>query len=287
MIQIKPLASDHTDLMYKCFLEAFSDYSMHFQLDYDAFKRKFIQKLNLHYPFSCGAFNKDQLIGFIFTSTGIYKGKTTAYNGGTGVVPAFRGQSITRQMYQFLQKEFELHNIHQMALEVITHNESAIKAYEKCGFTKKKLLKCYKLSGTRIRANDIDDQLPLHFAVAAKPDWEQYIRFWDIEPTYLDHIDNLSKNVSNEVILEAYVLDKLAGYAIFQKEVGRISQFAISKEYRKKGIGTLLLNEVVEKSFIKSISVLNVAGNHKNTNTFLLNRGFENQVDQFEMIKSL
>ena len=62
------------------------------------------------------------------------EGVPTAYNAGTGIIPAFRGQGIVGEMYEMLLPRLKAMGIRQSILEVICQNERAIKAYEKAGF---------------------------------------------------------------------------------------------------------------------------------------------------------
>jgi ribosomal protein S18 acetylase RimI-like enzyme len=287
MIEVKPLKTEHVIQMHACFNQAFADYAVRFELSIGEFKKKFIEKLQINFDLSCGAFDNGQLVGFIFTGIGYYKNKFSAYNGGTGVIPQYRGQGLTIKMYNYLFCKFKEKNIEQVVLEVISTNQKAISAYENSGLRKSELLRCYRLVGTRIKANKIDYSLPLEIKVANQPDWKAYKDFWEIQPGFLDQNERLEKNLHNEKIIEVKILGTIAGYAIFLPNQGRLSQFAINKEFRRRGIGTRLLQEVVEQSETKSITILNISEEAHEINMYLVNRGFENQINQYELIKQL
>jgi len=59
-----------------------------------------------------------------------------AYLGFMYVLPEFRGKGINRQIIDFLKKWSASQNISELRLEVYYDNNSAIKAYEKIGFSR-------------------------------------------------------------------------------------------------------------------------------------------------------
>ena len=97
--------------MYKAFKTAFQDYPIPFDLSEEHFRKKFINKLNISLNLSAGAFAKNVLNGFVFTSICNYNNLLTAYNGGTGVVPIFRGNGLTADLYSFLIPMFRSKDI--------------------------------------------------------------------------------------------------------------------------------------------------------------------------------
>jgi ribosomal protein S18 acetylase RimI-like enzyme len=58
-----------------------------------------------------------------------------AYFGMMYVHPSYRGKGINKIIMEELKKLVRKRGIHEMRLEVFAQNESAIKAYEKVGFT--------------------------------------------------------------------------------------------------------------------------------------------------------
>ncbi len=287
-IYIKPLRPvDLTD-MYITFLDAFSDYKIPFKLTKEQFVRKFVQKLKIDFSMSAGAFNYDgSLAGFIFSAVNYYEGKLTAYNGGTGVRPRYRGQQITTQMYDFLMPIFKEKKIKQCVLEVLTTNERAIKAYSAIGFVKTKFFKCYTLP------NGILNILPAvvkqydEIIIVKYPNWDLYNKFCDYQPSFLDSSRMIADNLANETIIEVRDSDECIGYAIYQPSFGRISQIGIEPTMRRKGIGTAIMKYIFDTSLQKKLTIINVNDESEGTKHFFEELGFENQIDQYEMILSL
>ncbi|MTI39733.1 GNAT family N-acetyltransferase [Fulvivirga lutimaris] len=286
-IYIKNLKPVDLTEMYITFLDAFSDYAIPFKLTKEQFVRKFVQKLKIDFNLSAGAFNYDgSLIGFIFSAVNYYDGKLTAYNGGTGVRPRYRGQQLTTQMYEYLAPLFNERKIKQCVLEVLTSNDRAIKAYQNIGFEKTRFFKCYILTDVdnlKVGANRTSADI---FAVRY-PNWDVYDKFCDYQPSFLDSSRMISDNLANETIIEARIDDECVGFAIFQPSFGRISQIGIKSDVRRKGIGSAIINYIFEASLQKKLTIINVNDEAEGTKSFFTKLGFDNQIDQYEMILSL
>ncbi|MEQ8478857.1 GNAT family N-acetyltransferase [Fulvivirga sp.] len=286
-IYIKNLKPVDLTEMYITFLDAFSDYAIPFKLTKEQFVRKFVQKLKIDFNLTAGAFNYDgSLIGFIFSAVNYYDGKLTAYNGGTGVRPRYRGQQITTQMYEYLRPLFDERKIKQCVLEVLTSNDRAIRAYQNIGFEKTRFFKCYILADVdnlKVMANNTNVDI---FAVR-HPNWDVYDKFYDYQPSFLDSSRMITDNLANETIIEARIEDECVGFAIFQPSFGRISQIGIKPDSRRNGIGSAIINYIFEGSLQKKLTIINVNDEAEGTKSFFTKLGFDNQIDQYEMILSL
>jgi|SRR5690606_8593924 ribosomal protein S18 acetylase RimI-like enzyme len=285
MYTFRPFVEADIRQMHLVFLDAFADYALPFRLSYEQFLEKFIHKLNINLSLSVGAFYKDELIAFIFTSTDTYLGQKTAYNGGTGVIPKHRGNSLTTRMYEYLWPQLEREGIKHAVLEVITTNERAIKSYQKCGFTIHKLYHCFRLK----EENIITDSSTRGIAIVpqAMANWPLYDAMLDWQPSYLDSSTVLKHNIAREHIAEARIGDTVVGYIIFQPYASRISQLAVAESYRGQGIGKSLLAYAFQHTSAKTITWVNIDQHEKEMIQVLKQWGFENTVDQYEMIKRL
>lgn len=279
---LKPL--DLTE-MYIAFLDAFSDYPVSFKLTKEQFVRKFVEKLKIDFSLSIGAYDYDALTGFIFTSVNHYEGKLTAYNGGTGVRPNYRGNKLTIQMYDYLKPLLRERKIKQCVLEVLTENTRAIKAYEQVGFESTKYFKCFKLSQTPTKSRD--SNFTLNIFSKSYPDWHTYEKFSEYNPSFLDSQQMILSNLANEEIIEAHHENQCVGYAIFQPSFGRISQIGVHPDFRNKGIGSAIIAYIYDRSLQKNLTVININKEAKNTIAFFSHIGFENQLNQYEMVLTL
>jgi ribosomal protein S18 acetylase RimI-like enzyme len=276
----RSLTPDDFPQMYRSFIEAFSQYSVNMNMTKSAFERRMQEKLNINYDLSPAVFDGDKLIGFIFHAIAEYQGIKTAYNGGTGVLPDYRGQGITQGLLTFIKPLLKNEGVKRFVLEVITTNTSAIKAYEKAGFVTTKTYRCFKLMIEMSKSVSIED---LTISTPNKPNIPSYKTIGSTEPSMLDCFDQLVHNLSNEQILEAHQKDQLVGYLIYQPQLGRISQIAIHPDYRNQGFGTNLIQTAYDKATVKALTVINVASEQNDVLQFLKKLGFENQIGQLEM----
>jgi len=280
---IRTLSIEDMSAMYVAFLEAFSDYKVSFKMDKPTFDRRFLNKLNISFDLSVGVFHESKLVGFIFHAVNYYQGIKVLYNGGTGVLIEHRGKKLVQEMYQFILPIAKNFDIRSSVLEVLTDNEKAIKAYQNVGFQKRNTFLCFKSTG--LQFHHVNEEVSI-----VKPrtfDPEKYKYFNHATPSFQDTNEHLANNASYETILEARLSKEIVGYIIFQKSSGRISQLAVKKEFQFKGIGTKLLLSCSQLIGLnKSMTLINLSAEDHITCQFLLNRGFENQINQYEMTLS-
>jgi ribosomal protein S18 acetylase RimI-like enzyme len=279
---IRLFSRDEVPQMYQAFMESFSDYAVPFEMNLDGFRKKFIGKLNLDFNCSAGAFIDGKLAAFMFSTINNYEGLKTAYNGGTGVLPTYRGRGLTPAIWDFLVPRFRARDVKKCVLEVLTSNTRAISIYKKIGFQKVKKFKCFRLLPYRYTMG-YSGQNHLEFRKVERPDWSEYATFFDYSPSFIDSQAMVDQNIENEDIIEAYLDDRLAGYIIFQSPIGRISHLAVSPDFRNTGIGTSLIGKAYKLCRNKYLTVINLPEGAKSAERFLINLGFENQLDQYEM----
>lgn len=255
---------------------AFSDYSIPITFPVETLEQKFISE-NITPNLSIGAFYFEKLIGVILH--GYNRTTKTVYNGGTGVVPEFRGQKITQKMYHYSKSIFEDYGIAKHQLEVISDNIPAIKSYENVGFSAVRKLNCYKGS---LNISNINSDIVIKRV--DNLDWKLLQTFWNVQPTWQNGIQavNFGKDVLK--ILTAFFKDKLVGYLIINPKTNRIHQIAISKSHRKLKIASTLFN-YVKTHFSETVTIINIDENSEELNSFLETIGLENFLQQLEMKK--
>lgn len=270
-MDIRLLEKKDISNFHKAFKSAFGENSVRFQPTFSEFEQRIFSKLSIDLDISAATFEKDQILGFIVHSSNIYEGIPTAFNGGTGVIPGFRNQKTAEELYEFLIPKIREKFLARILLEVVDTNKSAIRLYEKLGFTFRRSFRCYKI--TKELGTDISNVTEGNL-IELNPD------FSDFEPSFIDSFSQLEKG--NEKVLVYEKEGKAVGYVIFQPHLGRISQIAVSRINRGLNIGTILLNAAQVHSE-KPLTIMNVPDDEFGFDTFLKKSGFENQVNQFEM----
>ncbi len=254
------------------FNQAFSDYLLPMQLTTEALRQK-MQLENIDLSLSYGYFNEGELKGFILHGS---EGDTV-YNAGTGVVPGFRGQNITRQLYEYMLPELQQKGLTRHTLEVLEPNSRAIYVYEQIGF--KALRKLYCFSGV---PNDIQLNHEIRIQQVALPALEQYFS----EPEWIFSWQNKRKAIERTPELHhmwlAHSKDMPVGYIVCSKS-GNIRQMYTLPEYRRMHIGSSLLHHAFSALQLPQMKAINVDERCVTAMPFLEASGLHCFTSQIEM----
>jgi len=270
--------------MHRSFVEAFSNYQVNMKMSREAFEDRMLYKLNINFDLSPAVFSGDKLVGFIFQTINEYEGQLAAYNGGTGVIPGYLGQGLTAKLYDFIMPQLKTEGVEKCVLEVLMDNDQAIKAYTKSGFIKTKTFQCLMLKDGFLKSG-----LDTSISVKEVRDFsiEEYLALGDTKPSMLDQLAQVKYHLAKETILECRNADEIEGYIIFQPKNGRITQLAVNKKQRRKGIGTALVSRAYLLSESKKMSILNIESENEGIISFFENLGFSKDLKQFEMVRTL
>lgn len=277
MITIKTLEGIDVPTLTNTFNQAFSDYLVPLQLTEEQLKSKLIAD-DTFLQYSVGAFSHNQLIGFILHGFRQEDGTRRIYNGGTGVIPEYRGNRLTVSMYKHILPVLKAHHIQEIVLEVLENNTKALRSYETAGFKANRMVKCY--SG-KVSINTINQDIQIK--AIENPDWQKLTRFWDFLPTWQNTVQSVQNLRDTVVVIGAYLSDELVGYVAFNPMSKRIQQLAVNPSSRNKGIGATLIHYLIS-NYSHEISIMNVEDNHPQTHNFLARLGLQNTVNQIEMV---
>ena len=282
-IEYRFLSPNDFDELYHVNLEAFSDYLVPLQMTKVQFENHITQN-SVDLNFSVGAFANGKMVGFTLNGFGLWNGKKTAYDAGTGVIPGFRKKGIGQNIFEFLLPKLREKKIEQMLLEVLEKNDKAYGLYRKLGFQNtRRLLFFEKQDALKI----ISDQ-NIRIGEIKSPDWDQIKSFWDKKTSWQFSPEAFEKNLNPKIILGAFVEEKFAGYAAFYPNSGMIPQIAVDKPLRRKGIATALLAEIEKRmAKDKNLKFGNVDDSLNGFFGLLKRWGFKQTIAQIEMIKPL
>ena len=276
MITFQTLENTSIDQILETFNLSFSDYIIPFRLTKEQLEEK-MKGESIRLEFSVGAFEEDQLIGFILHGFDLVDNMKVVYNGGTGVIPTKRGSKLTVKMYEYILPVLNQNNIDKVLLEVITTNEAAIKTYQNIGFKTMRLLNCFKGS-----LSQVDTTGKFEIREMEEYDWPNLYSFWDVKPSWQNSVTAVEKLKTSNVSVGAYENGMLLGYAFFNPKIKRIQQLSVNKAYRNRGIGTQLI-EYISTKHEKDISIINVDDSSIETLKFLNKAGLKISVKQYEM----
>jgi ribosomal protein S18 acetylase RimI-like enzyme len=261
--------------LYEAFIQVYADYPVKFNPTPEGFRIR-LSKLNLDKYFTATYMSQEKIAGFILYTINDYQSKKTAYNGGTGVLPQFRGKGVIDYLFDKSLDKLRNAGAQRILLEVIDSNAYAIKLYERLEFEYTRTLKSYKKKKASVTS------IPKILLKKSRELKSEYRMFKDFETSFLDSDHQLPFNLTNELIVEAYVQNELAGYIIYQPHAGRISQLAVGVNHRGKKLATALIS-YAEVTSSRSLTILNIPESELQTIAALEALGFVNELNQFEM----
>lgn len=272
---LNTLENVSTQELHTVFCEAFGDYSVPIDMPLERFQSN--MKRNGYDPsVSVGAFADGKLVGFIMSGHRIWEGCDTAYDMGTGVMPAFRGQGIAKDMVGQLKTLLADKGLSRYILEVITTNTKALSLYEKSGFRKRRDFSCL-----RVDKSALDTEVSYRHDHPYSIDFTLVEGFWDESPSWQNSSDSIQAVIDSIQISTVSLDGRIVGYGLVNPANGDISQLAVDKAYRKRGIGRSLISDLASMSSSKQLRLINVAD--EAIQSFLLHLGFEIYVRQYEM----
>jgi ribosomal protein S18 acetylase RimI-like enzyme len=276
MIYIKTLEETPVAAIVHTFNEAFSDYIVPLQMTEENLLAK-IRSEHIALSRSAGAFDDGRLIGFILMATGEIYGRATLYNGGTGVVPEYRGRRITEQLYAFIRSHIEKDE-QQHLLEVITSNEKAVRVYSRIGLRQRRIFNCFKGNCIATPSAGLILKKAIVFPMFDPAD------FWDFEPSWQNSIAAITRALTDHTIFIITNGGRLLGYIVFAAATGRLKQLAVRKDQRRQGIGTTLLAAMNKALRGKEITAINVDSSDEGITAFFQANGLKPFIQQYEMI---
>lgn len=275
---LRTLENIDIDTITAAFNLAFSDYLVPLSLTKEQLRAKF-ESENIALQYSVGAFDGDQMLGFILHFYKEEGSQKHLYNGGTGVAKEARGHKLTQQMYAYILPLLQQDNIARIQLEVLDQNTQAIKSYTNVGFQRTRSLACFKGSP---QISDANTEVTI--AEMDSYDWPILTSFWDIAPTWQNSIATIERLKGHTLSMAAYADQQAVGYIIYNRSTNRILQIAVDKSHRNLGIGKRLIHKITTLT-AEPISIINVDTQHKESLSFFEKIGLTNYINQIEMQK--
>lgn len=266
-MQVKSLETTPLKDIVSALVEAFSDYSVPMPNDVTYWENR-LRIARLDPTLSFGMFDGNVLIAFILIGVDNEEGHLTAFNTGTGVLPAYRGKGIVDKLYAHVIPYFKNRDISQCALEVITTNDKAIWVYERIGFSKQRLYHCFK-GGLKPQIENIT----LHKIDFSDVPLSQRLQFksWD----HTDKAISLSYTYST---FEVQQNGSSIGYFVIDTATGYIPQLNV---YNNNGLWNMLFNGII--NLVQTVKINNIDERNTGLVQALNDAGLENFIDQYEM----
>ena len=104
--------------LFNCVKRTFTPANAPLKLSYDEFSIRMLEKLRINGEISGVMLDDEELIGFMLHSRAYFQGIDTIYNGGTGIVPAYRERGLFK-IYKNLLPRLKESGANRILLEVI------------------------------------------------------------------------------------------------------------------------------------------------------------------------
>ncbi len=286
MLDIKTLSEISFDEIYSAFAKAFSDYEEPFDLTQEQLKYM-VERRGFNPELSFGAFEGDELVGFTLNGTGNWNGKLTAYDTGTGIIPEYRKKGLATRLFEESLPILKSNGVKQYLLEVIKTNTKAADLYKKAGFEVTREFDYYVENKKDISLGNAKSYINCDIRKISNPDWNLFESMWEFNPSWQNSIDSIKRKEYNFDLFGAYIDNKLVGYAVIEKDSGDLPQLCVAEEYRRKGIGTLLFEYLIENTESENIRIINAPVDSIPFKEFITGCGFKPGFGQYEMLREI
>lgn len=283
-MKIKSLSNTSFDQLFGAFEEAFTDYEVQLnKVEHLTMlkRRSFDPKL------SFAAFDGDKIVSFTCNGIGDFYGIPTAYDTGTGTLKDYRGKGLATQVFEYAIPYLKKAGIKEYLLEVLQHNIGAVSVYRKLGFEVTRELYYFRPENEQINR----EAKAIHFSCTLRPidinEYDLTPDFWDFKPSWQNSFEAINRTYEDFICLGVFTENKLVGYGVFEPRAGDVTQIAVDKHYRRKGIGSLLFQKMLESNKYDSIKIVNTNIDCDSITAFLKAKNIEPTGKQFEMIKKL
>ncbi|MBI9036469.1 MAG: GNAT family N-acetyltransferase [Bacteroidales bacterium] len=281
---IKSLKGISFDLIFESFKEAFSDYEV--QVNKEELQTMLIRR-GFNPELSFAAFKDGKIISFTLNGIGVFNGKKTAYDTGSGTLKEYWGQGLATKIFKHSIPFLKEAGVYQYLLEVLQHNKKAVSVYKKIGFEISREFNYYVPKNEEYRPNEKIMQSGYRIEQISKTESESMIKFCDFNPSWQNSFDAINRNPGDFLINGVFKEHKLLGYCVFEPISGDVTQIAVDKEYRRSGIATNLINEALKHNKRDSFKILNTDTNCESITKFIEANSIIPNGKQFEMIKQL
>ena len=285
-MEIRSLADTDFDTLYKAFAQAFADYEIHPGREE---LRKMLRRRGFAPELSFAAFDGDRIAAFTFNGTGIRNGLPTAYDTGTGTLPAYRGQGLASRIFTCSIPHLKAAGIRQYLLEVLQRNPAAIAVYRKMGFETTREFNYFGQEKRLVRIPGKQPAIPHAFRPIDLDAVRRLAGCLDFCPSWQNDDESVARAGGDLVRFGLFRTDtgEPLGCCICEPASGDIARLAVDSRFRRQGIGSALLRHALETIAADTVKVVNTEIACEPLTQFLCTANIRLKGKQFEMVRKL
>ena len=114
-----------------------------------------------------------------------------------------------------------------------------------------------------------------------------FTEFWDFTPSWQNSFESIQRAVDDFICLGVFVDGRIVGYCVFESISGDLTQLAVDKKYRRQGIASLLLKEILNLNKNSILKIVNTDVSCDSITDFIKAKNIEVKGKQFEMIRKI
>lgn len=284
-MKIKSLSKTGFDRLFEAFSRAFARYDV--QINKEEF-RTMIRRRGYDPALSFAAFDDDRIVSFTCNGIGDYYGKRMAYDTGTGTLAEYRGQGLATKVFEASIPYLKEAGITEYILEVLQHNTGAFDVYKKIGFEITREFYYYKEDNDKVNIATKTVQVPYIIQPIHIDGYKDIIStFRDFHPSWQNSFESIERTKEDFISKGVFSDENLIAYSIFEPGSGDVTQLAVHPGFRRKGIGSMLLREIVNDNTFPTLKIVNTDITCDSVKAFLSAHGIEPKGKQYEMVKRL
>ena len=283
-MEIKSLSNIKTERILTAFISAFADYEIQLKKDelLTMWKRR-----GFNPDLSFAAFEGKDILAFTLNGIGIYNGKKMAYDTGTGTLKPYRGQGLATKIFEYSIPFLKQENINYYLLEVLQNNTKAVSVYRKINFKTTREFHYFVWKNEDLK-NEIEHIDATYTIEPIEIDKHQSLSdFWDFYPSWQNSFESSQRSREDFVYLGVFDQKKILGYCVFEPVSGDITQIAVDKAHRRKGIASLLLYEALKHNKSSTTKLVNTDVTCTSIVGFLKAKNIGITGKQFEMMREI
>lgn len=162
--------------------------------------------------------------GFVFIGVKHIHGMKTAWNGGTGVNPLFRGRGIAKILLQEAIRRMREADVDIVTLEVRIDNTNAIAAYNKAGFQSINGLPVLIRKGAFERVPFQRSKSAHYLDVYGVPEAVSRLPFYLEKTAWMTQWFNMSAGSQSLIVYDCD--GEAAGYALFSRSISKSGELS-------------------------------------------------------------